>query len=42
MPERGTLNVNKAKNLLDYSPEFNLEKGYIKYIKWYKNFWKNL
>ena len=42
MPERGTLDVSKAKKLLDYSPQFNLEKGYIKYIKWYKNFWKNL
>ncbi len=42
IPERGTLNVSKAKELLDYAPQFNLEKGYIKYIKWYKNFWKNL
>ena len=42
MPERGTLNVNKAKKLINYSPQFNLEKGYIRYIQWYKNFWKNL
>lgn len=42
MPERGTLNVEKAKKLIDYSPEFNLDVGYIKYIQWYKNFWKNL
>ena len=42
MPERGTLNISKAKKLLDYSPEFNLEKGYKKYIQWYKNFWENL
>ena len=27
MPERGTLDVSKAKKLLDYSPQFNLEKG---------------
>ena len=42
MPERGTLNINKAKKLIDYSPQFNLDIGYIKYIQWYKNFWKNL
>ena len=41
MPERGTLNVNKAKKLIDYSPQYKLDEGYIKYIQWYKNFWKN-
>lgn len=38
MPERGTLNIDKAKQLLGYAPEYSLEKGLIKYIKWYKNF----
>lgn len=42
MPERGTLNIDKAKKLINYSPQFNLEKGYIRYIHWYKNFWQNL
>ena len=42
MPERGTLNVEKAKKIIDYSPQFKLDDGYIKYIQWYKNFWKNL
>ena len=42
MPERGTLNIDKAKKLIDYSPQYKLDDGYIKYIKWYKNFWKNL
>lgn len=42
MPERGTLNIDKAKRLIGYSPKYNLEEGYIKYIQWYKNFWKNL
>jgi nucleoside-diphosphate-sugar epimerase len=41
MPERGTLNIDKAKRLIDYSPQYKLEEGYIKYIQWYKNFWKN-
>ena len=42
MPERGTLNIDKAKKLIDYSPQYKLDDGYIKYIQWYKNFWKNL
>jgi len=40
MPERGTLNVNKARKIIDYSPQYKLDDGYIKYIQWYKNFWK--
>ncbi len=39
MPERGTLKIEKAKNLLGYKPQFEIEKGYKKYITWYKNFW---
>ena len=42
MPERGTLNINKAKKLIGYSPKNSIGEGYIKYINWYKNFWKNL
>jgi nucleoside-diphosphate-sugar epimerase len=41
MPERGTLNIDKAKNKLNYNPKDSIETGYIKYIDWYKNFWKN-
>ena len=40
-PDRGTLNVQKAKDLIGYSPQFPLEKGYPKYIEWYKKEWKN-
>ena len=40
MPERGTLNTNKAKKLINYDPKFNIEDGYKKYIAWYKSFWK--
>lgn len=40
MPERGTLNIDKAKQLLGYSPQFPLEKGFIQYINWYKDFAK--
>jgi len=40
-PDRGTLNVQKAKDLVGYSPQFPLEIGYPKYIEWYKKEWKN-
>ena len=42
MPERGTLNVDKAKKLIGYNPLNSIENGYIKYIKWYKKFWHDL
>ena len=37
MPKRGTLDISKAKKLLNYSPKFNIYKGMEKYIQWYKN-----
>lgn len=40
MPERGTLNIDKAKKLIQYNPKFSIETGYLNYIKWYKDFWK--
>ena len=42
MPERGTLSTEKARNLIGYKPQFSLEKGYKKYIKWYKEFFAQL
>ena len=36
MPDRGTLSIEKAKNLIGYNPSWELEKGYSKYIEWYK------
>lgn len=36
MPERGTLDISKARQLLGYEPTFPLERGYVNYIKWYK------
>lgn len=35
MPERGTLDISKARKLLGYDPQFPLERGYVNYIKWY-------
>ncbi len=40
MPVRGKLSIEKAKKLLNYNPEWNLEKGYLNYIKWYKDIFK--
>lgn len=36
MPERGTLNVDKARRLIGYEPKWPLEEGYVRYIRWYK------
>lgn len=36
MPERGTLSVDKARSLLGYEPQWPLEKGFVRYIDWYK------
>ena len=38
-PDRGTLNIDKARKLLNYNPKYPIDKGYPKYIKWYKEFW---
>lgn len=40
MPERGTLSIKKAKELLGYNPTYPIEKGFLNYIKWYKKFAK--
>ncbi len=38
-PDRGTLSIEKAGSLLGFRPEFPLEKGYLDYINWYKEFY---
>jgi nucleoside-diphosphate-sugar epimerase len=38
-PDRGTLSIEKARSLLGFSTEFPLEKGYVDYINWYKEFY---
>lgn len=37
MPFRGTLSINKAKKLIGYKPQYNLERAIPKYLKWYEN-----
>jgi len=41
MPDRGTLSVDKAKELVGYDPQFPLEKGFEIYINWYKDLFKD-
>ena len=41
-PDRGTLNVDKARDLLGYQPQCPIDTGYPKYIQWYKDFWSKL
>ena len=36
-PDRGTLCIDKAKSLIDYCPNFPLERGLVEYIAWYKS-----
>lgn len=40
-PLRGTLDISKAKKLINFKPSWSLEKGYSQYIKWYKNLFKS-
>ncbi len=37
MPMRGTLSVDKARQLIGYSPQFPLEIGFVRYIEWYRS-----
>ena len=39
-PDRGTLSVDKARELIGYDPQFALEQGYVDYINWYKGFYE--
>ena len=42
MPERGTLCVDKAKDLIGYTPSYPLDRGFVDYINWYKANWDEL
>jgi len=37
MPFRGTLNIDKAKKLIEYNPQNPIDVGFRKYIEWYKS-----
>ena len=36
-PSRGTLDIQRAKDLLDYQPEYTLDKGLKSYYEWLQN-----
>jgi nucleoside-diphosphate-sugar epimerase len=40
MPFRGTLSINKARDMLGYCPQNPIEVGFPKYIAWYKDIYK--
>jgi len=40
-PDRGTLCVDKARQMIGYNPQFPLEKGFVEYINWYKSIWES-
>ena len=42
MPERGSLNVDKAKRLIGYKPSYPLEIGFPRYIDWYRQLFKRV
>jgi len=38
VPRRGTLSIDKARELIGYEPSFTLEKGIARYVEWYREF----
>jgi nucleoside-diphosphate-sugar epimerase len=42
LPERGTLDVTKARQMIGYEPEFPLEIGYRRYIEWYRELFNRI
>ena len=42
MPIRGTLSTKKAVKLIGYKSQWPIETGYLKYINWYKSFFKKI
>ena len=42
MPERGTLDISKAQDILGYKPSNPIEKGYKKNIEWYIDFYESI
>jgi nucleoside-diphosphate-sugar epimerase len=37
MPERGTLSIDRAAQMIGYRPAYPLERGFVEYIRWYKS-----
>ncbi len=41
MPERGTLSIDKARDILGYRPEHDLRSGFTRYMDWYQHLAEN-
>lgn len=41
-PDRGTLCVDKAREMIGYNPTHPLETGFVDYIRWYQEQWQTL
>ncbi len=41
VPDRGTLSVEKANKLIGYDPQYPLDIGFVKYIEWYQEMFKD-
>jgi len=39
-PIRGTLLTDRAQDMLNFKPQWNLEKGYKQYCEWYVDQWE--
>ncbi len=39
LPRRGSLDISKAKRLLNFDPKYSLDDGVEKYIQYYKKVW---
>ncbi len=37
-PDRGTLSIEKARCLIGYAPQHDLERGFQRYLEWYEQF----
>ena len=40
IPKRGTLSIEKAKSIINYRPNWSIDKAYPEYIKWYLDFFE--
>lgn len=36
-PHRGTLSIEKAREILGYDPQISLEEGIVRYVDWYRD-----
>jgi len=41
VPERGTLDVSKARDLIGYAPEYPVSRGFLEYMLWYRELFEN-